>query len=203
MKPGRKGNIQYVLKPNNTEAQEGEEQHWDIVDDQIKLNKTIITQNSTHLLKSNKAITAKGVLQKAIGWQAENEDAVQEIISGKYEQHIESNPSKELNEFMKGLKSPIDQNDPEKKMTWNFGLPEYKKLFGKTRESTACGPSGLHMSHRKAAIERDRIAEVHAFFIWAAFTLGFSYHRWQVSWHCMLQKRQKPYIHRLRIIQLF
>jgi hypothetical protein len=131
MKPGRKGNIQYVLKPNNTEAQEGEEKNWDIVDDQAKLNKTIIVQNSTHLLKSNKAITAKGVLQKAIGWQAENEDAVQEITSGKYEQHMDPNPSKELNEFMKGLKSPIDHNDPEKKMTWNFGLLEYKKLFGK------------------------------------------------------------------------
>jgi hypothetical protein len=203
MKPGRKGNIQYVLTPNNTEAKEEEENDWNIIDDQDKLNRTIITQNSNHLLKSNTAITAKGQLQRAIGWQSENETTVQEILSGKYEEHIEHNPSPELTEFMKGLQSPIDHDNPDKQMTWSFGLTEYKKLFGKTRESTACGPSGLHMSHWKAAIERERIAEVHAFFIWAAFALGFSYHRWQVSWHCMLQKRNKPYIHRLRIIQLF
>ena len=202
MKPGRKGNIQYVLT-NTAEAQEGQEKDWKIIDDQDTLNKTIIQQNSTHLLKSTQSITAKGKLQRAIGWQSEKEQAVQEILSGQHEEHIEDKPSPELKEFMKGLTSPIDQANMETQMTWNFGISEYKKLFGKTRESTACGPSGLHMSHWKAAIERDRIAEIHAFFIWAAFTLGFSYHRWQVSWHCMLQKRNKPYIHRLRIIQLF
>ena len=204
MKPGRKGNIQHVLKPNTTDPQEEKEDNWDIIDDQATLNRTIIEQNSNHLLKSTNAITANGTLQRAIGWQAEKEEAITEILDGQFEQHVDINGTSqgnELNEFMKSMKTPKAKDKNE--MTWNFGLLEYKKLFGKTRESTACGPSGLHMSHWKAAIERERIAEVHAFFIWAAFALGFSYHRWQVSWHCMLQKRNKPYIHRLRIIQLF
>ena len=59
------------------------------------------------------------------------------------------------------------------------------------------------MSHFRAATERRHIAAVHAFFIWAAFRFGFSYDRWEVSWHCMLQKMQDPYVDKLRIIQLF
>ena len=91
----------------------------------------------------------------------------------------------------------------KKEFEWDFGVTEYKALFDKTRESMACGPSGLHMSHCVAACEDKAIAEVHAFFIWSAFALGFSYQRWQVSYHCMIQKLSQPYIHKLRIVQLF
>ena len=78
-----------------------------------------------------------------------------------------------------------------------------KKIFSKTRESTACGPSGLHMSHWKIALESENLMEMHSFFIWAAFQFGFLYDRWNVSWHCMLQKKDLPYVQKLRIIQLF
>jgi hypothetical protein len=59
------------------------------------------------------------------------------------------------------------------------------------------------MSYWKASAEDDDIARVHSFLIEKAFRYGFSYPRWQVSWHCMLQKKDRPFIHRLRIIQLF
>ena len=72
---------------------------------------------------------------------------------------------------------------------WSFGPEEYKATFGKTKETTACGPSGIHMSHWKAALENTKIMEVHSFFIWSAFQFGHSYQRWDVSWHCMIQKK--------------
>ena len=56
------------------------------------------------------------------------------------------------------------------------------------------------MSFWKAGIEMEELAITHAFFIWAAFELGFAYDRWQVSWHCMLQKKKEPYYHKMRII---
>ena len=59
------------------------------------------------------------------------------------------------------------------------------------------------MSHWKAALEREPIMRVHAFYIWAAFQFGFSYERWEVLWHCMLQKKELPYSQKMRIIQLF
>ena len=45
--------------------------------------------------------------------------------------------------------------------------------------------------------------EVHASLIWAAFAMGITYKRWTISWHCMIKKMDKPYINKLRIIQLF
>ena len=203
MKPGRTGTIQYVLQPNIPNPDEKNDKHWEVVDQQESLNTAIIHQNSKHLLKSTNAITARGSLRQSLGWQAENEDTVQSILEGNMTVQETEHPEAEIQQFMESLKAPKVEGDDKNEMSWSFGIKEYKALFGKTRESTACGPSGLHMSHWKAAVEKDNIAEVHAFFIWAAFSLGFSYHRWQVSWHCMLQKRKQPYIHRLRIIQLF
>ena len=57
-------------------------------------------------------------------------------------------------------------------MVWKFTSKEYKELFSKTREETVCGPSGLHMSHWKAALESDEITKMHATLTWAAFALG-------------------------------
>jgi hypothetical protein len=60
------------------------------------------------------------------------------------------------------------------------------------------------MSYWKACAEDDDIATVQAFFIEKAFQFGFSYPCWKISWHCMLLKKdQKPFLHRLHIIQLF
>ena len=88
-------------------------------------------------------------------------------------------------------------------MEWKLSSEEYCQLFNKTREDTSCGPSGLHMSHWKAAAESDDLSLVHSIMTWAAFTLGITYKRWNISFHCMLQKLEKPYLHKLRIIQLF
>jgi hypothetical protein len=59
------------------------------------------------------------------------------------------------------------------------------------------------MSYWKACTEDKDLARVQAFFIEKAFQYCFSYPHWRVSWHCMLQKDKVPYLHRLRIIQLF
>ena len=109
-----------------------------------------------------------------------------------------------IKRFIEALKVPYeDEADEVKSFEWKYGLDEYKNTFSKTKESTSCGPSGLHMSHWKIALERDRIAEVHAFFIWTAFTFSFIYKRWETSWHVMLQKKKFPFSQKLRIIQLF
>ena len=175
MKASCKGTIQYILQPTTLNPDENNEQDWDIVDQQDALNEAIIQQNSNHLLKSNKAITAHGPLQKELGWQAENEETVQSLLDGTHEVIDTTHSKQELQRFIESIRTPNNASDEKTEMKWNFGLKEYKALYSKTRESTACGPSGLHMSHWKAAVERDNIAAVHAFFIWAAFALGFSY----------------------------
>ena len=39
--------------------------------------------------------------------------------------------------------------------------------------------------------------------MWAAFENGFTYPRWEQSWHCMIKKLKQPLLPKLRIVQLF
>ena len=168
-----------------------------------KIFEIILEQNAKMLTRSNQSITAVGPIQEAIGFQAENEEFLQRLLEGrvdtqwyarKYPQYEE-----EVNEFLKQMQ----YSNMSKKMQWQFGSQEYQDLFSKTREETSCGPSGLHMSHWKAALQNEDILEVHATLTWAAFSLGYSYTRWNVSFHSMLMKMKKPYVTKLRIIQIF
>ena len=88
-------------------------------------------------------------------------------------------------------------------MEWTFNTDNYRQVFNHTHESKSCGLSGLHMSHWKEATESDFLTALHADMTRMAFTTRIAYHRWKVSWHSMLKKLSKPYIHQLRIVQLF
>ena len=177
--------------------------NWKQIRDTDAIYETLLIQNAKSLIKSNEAITATGPFSAKLGHDSENLPFVETILNGtldsKYYSKFYPTFQKEAEIFMKQMK----YNKHCKAMDWNFGKKEYKELFGKTRENTSCGPSGLHMSHWCAALEHDNIMEVHSTFIWAAFKLGISYTRWQISWHCMIQKLSQPYSHKLRIIQLF
>ena len=79
-------------------------------------------------------------------------------------------------EFLHAPRIDMDKNgEKPESFRWKFGVEQYKEVFNHTKEVTACGPSGLHMSHWKAACERDEMTRIHAFFIWAAFEYGFTH----------------------------
>ena len=80
---------------------------------------------------------------------------------------------------------------------------EYRTSYRKIRESTASSPSGLHYGHYKAAVETDVGKKVLHRLATLPFEHGLSLKRWQQSLHFMLQKKDLPYINKLRIIQLF
>ena len=177
------------------------------ITDSTTMFNTLLTRNFTHLLQSNDSMFMKGMLLDKCGWYGKDE-GMEDILQGllnvdevkrEYPQY-----GKEGVEFIKALRYTKDDNGQEMKpFTWKFGAEEFIEVFNKTRESTSCGPSGLHMSHWKAACERKEIARVHAFFMWAAFEMGFSYERWENSWHCMIKKLKQPLLPKLRIVQLF
>ena len=160
-------------------------------------------QNSKLLTKSEHGITAKGTLGEMIGHNADNKRLVKQILdvtanlddlANKYPQEAE-----EAKRFIQKMK----RDSRVHKTTSSGNIMKHILLKHlKTRENTSYSPSGLHMSHWKAATEHEQISQVHAFFIWAAFALGTTYERWAVSCHCMLQKSEKR-IHKLQIIQLF
>ena len=177
------------------------------ITDSTTMFNTLLRRNFNHLLQSNDSMFMKGPLLDKCGWYGKDE-GMEEVLQGllnvddierEYPEY-----GREGVEFIKALRYTKDENgENTQPFTWKFGAEEYIEVFNKTRESTACGPSGLHMSHWKAACERKEIARVHAFFMWAAFELGFSYERWESSWHCMIKKLSQPILPKLRIVQLF
>ena len=166
----------------------------------------LLKRNYKHLIQSNESMFTKGPLLDMVGWYG-NEEGMETILSGllDYENIGKEYPQygEEGIEFLKALQYKKNKKGKVETFTWKFGVDEYLQVFNKTRETTACGPSGLHMSHWKAACERPGIARVHAFFMWAAFEMGFTYERWENSWHCMIKKLKQPLLPKLRIVQLF
>ena len=174
------------------------------VSDQKEIFNILMRQNFKQLTKSKQSPFVQGKLHEKIikdsGW-------IESFLEGndrELEEVTEEGSQPMLKSFIKAMARPHNAEGTQvKTFRWKYGLEEYKQTFSKTRESTACGPSGLHMSHWKVAMERDCIASLHAFFIWASFQFSFTYPRWEVSWHCMLQKKKFPFTQKLRIIQLF
>ena len=167
----------------------------------------LLKRNYNHLRQSKESMFAKGPILEKCGWYGE-EDGMEKILEGmlNVKELALAYPEfgQEGEAFLNALRYKKD-NDGKKvePFSWTFGIDEFMAVFNKTNESTACGPSGLHMSHWKAACERPKIARVHAFFMWAAFEYGFTYKRWEQSWHCMIQKLKDPLLPKLRIVQLF
>ena len=168
---------------------------------------TLLLQNFRSLLKSDQSIFSSGILTERMGNELEK-SFTEEILNGFDPDEKIKSEYKEYGQtivrFIKALQYACAEDGTRiEQYDWKFGIEEYKSVFSKTNETKACGPSGLHMSHWKAALESEKIMEVHAFFIWSAFSLGHSYERWEKTWHCMLQKKKFPFSQKLRIIQLF
>ena len=210
MKPGNMGTLRSLLIPapitgvvNNVK----DPRTYTEIGDAATMFDILLRKNFNHLLLSQHSMFSKGPVLEKCGWYGEG-DGIDNILNGMIDCEEVGKKYPEFGtegvEFLRALRH--DRNEKGEILEpfkWQFGIAQYKEVFNHTKEATACGPSGLHMSHWKAACERDRIARIHAFFIWAAFEFGFTYERWESSWHCMIQKLKKPLLQKLRIVQLF
>ena len=220
LKPMKKGSIQRITIPTpdyvskdsegTTISQKDGLPGWMDIDDEDRVFSLLLRQNARHLTQSARSPFAYGKIASNIKFDGTGsltndllDGILDDITLGNLgSQYPQYQP--ELTTFLKALRRPCTEDgEPLKSFDWKFGMKEFQTLFRKTRESTSCGPSGLHMSHWKVIAEDDILSELWAWIIETAFVHGFTYKRWEVSYHCMLQKRDRPYIHRLRIIQLF
>ena len=209
IKPATNSSLKSVLVPktgiNQSDCAHNDKdplQQWHEVIDPDKVFDITLKRNAESLMRSCNAVTATGSLCDDMGFDNDNDDTIQALIDGNLDldKYTSQYPDlkKELEAFLTAAANPT-----RTEMSWKFGMKEYQDLFNKTRESTACGPSGLHMSHWKALALDDELSTINSIFLWAAFHLGFVYDRWLISWHCMLLKKRHPYVNKLRIIQLF
>jgi hypothetical protein len=208
MKKTTGGTIRKLLIPAPVTGKKNnlrDQQQYYTVDDHDHIFNILLKRNYGALQRSKQSIFSTGRFSSDLGLHGENRHFFNDILTGNIDpmSYDADYPAfkGELAPFIESLQTSVQDGDDE--FQWVYGADEFIATFKKTRESTACGPSSIHMSHFRAATERRNIATVHAFFIWAAFRFGFSYDRWEVSWHCMLQKLKDPYVDKLRIIQLF
>ena len=185
IKPQQQGATKYILVPapvSNWTPKGSDITNKNVqtrVDDPKQIFNILLRQNFRQLLKSEKAISNHGEYLEKIGWNAEK-DFVQNLLQGNRTETILSNTKadKITENFIQAMRYAINKDgDQISTFRWEYGIKEYQATFSKTRESTACGPSGLHMSHWKATLEREAIMRIHSFFIWAAFQFGYSYDR--------------------------
>ena len=139
----------------------------------------LLRQNYRDLLKSKESAFTQGALAKAIESDME-ELIVQQLLDGvRGNQTIQQEYKEYGHTFENLMESMSRATDRDGKETtqydWDFGAEEYKEIFKNTKEKIACGPSGLHMSHWKAALESDTLMKIHAFYIWSAFAMGHSF----------------------------
>ena len=215
MKPVNGGGIKKILVPTpNSDIGMGRIKESHItdasiqceVDDPKEIFNVLLRQNFRQLRKSENSVFTQG----EIAYQMENDtytNIIESILNGKRDE-VPQDAHNEiygttLQHFIQNMQYATNKDGKKvKELQWLFGIEEYKAVFKNTKENIACGPSGLHMSHWKAAQESEKIMRAHSFFIWAAFKFGFAYSRWEQSWHCMLQKKAHPFAQKLRIIQL-
>jgi hypothetical protein len=205
MKDSTKGsikNLTIAVPRYGSTTIEKQKQEWETVTDDETVYALLLQKNAQQLLRSSQCPFATGPLNDACRVDG-NSTFAEKILEGTLNNETISkmatkyeDVAQELNTFIWAMTRPRDdQGTVLPDFTWSYGLKEYRQTFRKTREGTSCGPSGINMSYWKACAKDDDIARVQAFFIEKAFRYGFSYPRWQILWHCMLQKEDTPYLH--------
>ena len=203
IKPNSKTGVNTLLVPD---IDEHGTTTWKTISDKDEIFRLLVERNTEKLCMSNKSPFATGPIADAIGPYGDN-DIVDNILDGTITpESLGLDPltiDKEFDALLTALQyatTPTGEKIPQ--MESLISLDEYKQLYGKTSEMTASSPSKTHMGHYIASCERDSIALVHLTMMNIPFQYGFPLDRWLHSLHCMLLKKNRPYITHLRIIQL-
>ena len=203
IKTNSKNGVNTLLIP---EIDENGVTTWKTISDKDEIFHLLIQRNTEKLSMSNKSPFATGPIADAIGPYGDN-DIVDKLLNGTLTpESLGIDPNDidiELNTLLQALQyatTPTGKKIPQ--IESMISLDEYKQLFRKTGEMTASSPSKTHMGHYIASCERDSIAMVHLLMMNIPFQYGFPLDRWLHSLHCMLLKKDRPYINKLRIIQL-
>ena len=175
---------------------------WRSVQDPALMEEIILRYNEQHLTQSTISPFAYGPLRDLLkedgsGSHLFTEGLVPPEIAQHYG-HLEEAVTLVLDK----MKHKTNE-EGRHKFEWTFTGEDFTAAFGKARLNTAPGFSGLSMNKLQAISTDKVLAELYAQIISLPFKYGFTYPAWLISIQAMLQKEDLPYIHRLRIIELF
>ena len=205
MKQSSKGAIDHLLIPDGEDKHGPFGKRWKKVTNTEEVEKLLLHRNEKKLKESRTspfAIPSKTTLSKDLGHLGDTK-TIQQILENEYiigEDILQRHDSKELTLFIDKL-----SRYPQEVKTISpiISAEDLKGIFNNTKESTSSSPSGVHMGLWKATVAIEHIADMLAASTSLPFIYGFTKERWKRSLHVMLAKLERPYIHKLRIVQLF
>ena len=180
---------------------------WKVINDEQAITQRLLLRNGTHLSMLGDPPFARGPLVDVIGLDGERA-GVEDMLQGTFDTDNEDmdsiTASSEMTSFLKALKIPISATtgSPVPPMVTDMTMEESRNIFGKTKESTASSPSGIHYGHYIAACESDALSVVNRVFMVTPFKASRPLSRWINMIHYMIQKLKVPYVTKLRIIKI-
>ena len=84
-----------------------------------------------------------------------------------------------------------------------ISLSEYRQFWKKKKEVTVTSPFGLHIGHFKAVLDKPAILNVHKIMLLIPFQTALVPNRWKTVQTMLEKDPGHPWVHRLRIIELF
>ena len=183
------------------------ENEWIEVHDEDKVFNELIKITKSKLTKSaERCPMMKEPLLSKVGLFSETQFA-RDLIEGNGVEipeieYLDEQENMMLKQLIQSFSRPKNQNGTIEDLEWEYGPTQYRETFSKIRENIATGPSGLTMPVWKAACFDEELAEINAILIELPFKFGFTLERWKHVIHTMIPKSEKPYINKLRNIQI-
>ena len=204
LKKQKKGLLTELLVP--VPHTEDTEAHTRVTDEKT-IEEILLRRNKTKLSEAVISPFCKGPLADMLNENGKC-PVSKSIIEGSFDVNSINNMNirnkRELKMMLKELVRKKDKNgNMVQDVDTTISTQNYQDMFRKKNEMTSCGPRGIIMPHWKIIAENEHLSTIQAWLMEAPFKHGFTYDEWEISVHCMLLKDELPFIHRLRIIQLF
>jgi len=202
MKEQRSGSLHriWVAKDNSVSQQDRYKENNKLeINDGSKLGKHILHRNKAHLRQASNTPFADSDLGKELGVDGDS-DITDSMLEGKWDP--KGDTKKWIIEYLDSLKT----TDPKvrDKVNGHIEDKEYRQFWTRKRETTTTSPFGLHIGHYKAGLQNETICNIQRYLMILPFQYGFIPQRWKKTVQLMLEKDTgKPWLHRLRIIELF
>ena len=171
-----------------------------VYDTKDEVHKHLLQRNRKHLRQAKKTPFASGRWSQELKWDGTG-DLGNAMLSGDLLH--QRNFSSTVKAYFESL-AQCRMQTGTRIVNPILSLSDYKKFWKCKRETTVTSPFGLHVGHYKAALQNDKLLNVHRLLLLIPFQTGLVPSRWRKTVQTMLEKDPgQPWIHRLRIIELF
>ena len=177
----------------NTKANRRDIANWEMIDQKDKVEELTLDCMKKHFAQ------AQGTPLTTPDWieKLSNEKVQQQIIDGTDDS---SNAPKHIQMYLRNLERP---NTVKKDLPFKYTFLEFRRFIEKSTETTSASPSGRHYGHYKVLCKYlpDVLKDIYRIMSFS-IEYGIILDRYKNTVTTLIQKKELPYIHRLRPLHL-